>query len=371
MLEISSRISKNSFICFNGKDFCTDCCEKKYSDSLSFGINLVKIFELCYEPFAFENDMLESYLRSFRECRINPEHFQLYNLIDEDSFLKITRDKLEKMFPLLIKLSKKKEFEKACRYYVKFGRQQYKLLNIIEKNGIPLSDGRKIRLKYNDTRTGRLSCDGPINIFALRPDRRQSIVSEEGHSLLKLDYSACQVRLFFYMTKNELYKVEDPYLEISKEIQCSRETAKDLSIKMLFGAYKNTFLKSISERQYEKLESIFDKQKIKTDSDFAYDEFERPIKILTDNKSTIINNILQSMERNVLLSSLCKINDYIKTNEIQAKILFPFHDAVVIMIRDEHLIGKTQEIKEIFENSFFGCKMFSKVKKGKDFKEVS
>ncbi len=332
---------------------------------------MIKIFELCNESFVFENDILESYLKSFKECKINPEHFQLYNLVDEDVFIEITKEKLKKMFLLLTKLHQKREFEKACRYYTKFGRKQYKLLSIFEKNSIPLSDGRKLKLKYNDTRTGRLSCDGPINIFTLHPDGRKSIVSEENHSLLKLDYSACQVRLFFYLTNNKLYKSEDPYLEISKEIQCSRETAKDLSIKMLFGAYKNTFLKSISEHQYEKLESIFDKQNIKVNSDFVYDEFERPIKILSNNKSTIINNLLQSMERNVLLNSLCKINDYIKTNEIQAKILFPFHDAVVIMIQDDLLDKEANKIKEIFENSFFGCKMFSKIKIGKDFKEAS
>ena len=370
-MEISSKISKNSFLCFNGKEFHTDCCEKKYTDSFDFGINLIKIFELCYEPFTFDNETLNNHLRSFKECKINVDDFQLYQLIDEDLFLEITKDKLTKMFSILEKIHERPEFEKACVYYEKFGKEQYKLLNAISKNNIYLSNGSKIKIKYNDTRTGRLSCDGPINIFSLQADKRQNIVSKEGFSFLKLDYSACQVRLFFYLLGNELYKTEDPYFEISKTICCSRETAKDLSIKMLFGAYKKTFLKSITEQQYEKLEKIFDKQKIRTDGDFVFDIFERPIKVFSNNKSTVINNILQCMERNVLLSSLCKINDHLKKSKIQAKILFPFHDAVVIMIRDEHLIGKTQEIKEIFENSFFGCKMFSKVKKGKDFKEVS
>lgn len=370
MFEISSKISKDLFLCYNGKDFFVDNKEKKYSDSYDFGINLIKIFELCYIPFEFENQKLNDILKSYKECKIQTDDFELYELIHENIFFEITKSKLKKMFSNLLLLNEKQEFKNACIYYEKFGKNQYNLLRSIEKNHICLSDGRKIKIKYNDTRTGRLSCEGEINIYNLPIKKRQNIISCDNFHLLKMDYTACQIRLFFYITQNELYKEKDPYLKISEVLNCSRDVAKKVSIEKLFGAQKNTILKSISSKQYEKLCEILNTNNIKIDYDFMFDIFNRPIKIFSNDKTTIINNLLQSIERNVLLNSLYEIDKYIKEKKLQIKILFPFHDAAIIMIHDK-CFEEVKKIKDIFENSFFGCKMFSKAKVGKNFKEIT
>lgn len=208
----------------------------------------------------------------------------------------------------------------------------------------------------------------------MKSEDRVSIVAPKDYSLIKLDFIACQVRLYFYLTnQEEFFQEKDVYEKIASKMKCSREIAKISSIKKLFGARERSLLETLNRSQYDSLLEIFGKE-IKLDwskdQKFVFNMFDRPILINSKNRHTIENNLLQSTERDVLLSSLVSIKKYLTENKINIVILFPFHDAVIFMVKDTENKQIIDDIQCLYETSF-ACRMFSSLKKGKTFGDVA
>jgi hypothetical protein len=373
---VSLKNSRKSFLSFDGnKYFASDSCHE-VTDFDSIGlINIFRISDLIQEPIVFENEKLNVYLNSYREVNIKTDLFELYQLIDEELFEEISRQKLKIMFDYYERRKDSEVFKKAVSYYLKHGCEQYILLNEISKNKIfvdkSVNQNGFIKVKYNDTRTGRLSCEGQLNLFTINDSKRKLVISKTDYSLVKFDFIACQVRIFLYLIGSSLCQKEDPYDEVSKLINCSRDVAKECCIKIIFGSMKKTMLKIITEEQYKKLMTIFSKKiKFSSCDDFIFDIYDRPIKTNSRTDSVLNNNVLQCTERNIMLNSAISVNNFINEQKINGNILFTFHDALVIILHNDEQ-DRIKQIQEKFENSFFGCKMFSKVKKGNSFDEVA
>lgn len=368
----SVRSSKKLFLSFDGKEYSSsetvgDFCDFDSKNS----INIERVASLCAHIFD-KNETLKKNIRSFVEAKINPVHFEQYDLLNAETFDDITKAKLSEYNEFYEKMKNNIIFNRAVNYYKKIGRAQYELLEEISRNKIYLHDGSFIRLKYNDTRTGRLSCEGKTNLYTMKSDDREAVVAKDNFRLVKFDFIACQVRLFLFLIKNDLYESIDPYEEISKMLGCDRTTSKNCCIARIFGAKKRSLIEKINEEQYEKLMKLFpQKTKIYEEHDgFAFNLFERPVKIKNKDIDVVNNNILQSIERDILLIAMRNVLKHIELNKIRANILFPFHDAFVMMIQEDEL-SSIEKIKEIFENSFEKCTMFSKVKTGKTLKEIA
>ena len=370
----SIKQNKNSFLSFDGDKFFSSTSLGDFTDSFSeSSININKFSHVIDEPFLFNNNKLSAHLKSFSESHIDVSLFELYQLLEDSLFDSLMKEKLKCMFSWYETHKETDVFEKAQKYFQEYGNKQYFVLNEIQKSKIFLDNERRfIRVKYNDTRTGRLSCDGEINLFTLKNEKRSLIIAPKDYVLVKFDFIACQVRLFFYLLgKKDFYECIDPYEKIADILKCSRELAKSCSVKMIFGSSKNALLKTISVGQYKKLQEIFDK-KIPLDesSGFLFNFFGRPVKISSHNQNVLINNVLQSMERDVLLNATYNVNKLIKDQKTSANIYFTFHDALCIIIQKREL-PRLDEIKEKFETSWSYCKMYSKEKIGQNFLEVS
>lgn len=299
-------------------------------------------------------------------------------MLEEKIFLEYSKDKLSKMYDAMVSNIKKEEFIRAYSYLKNTGNKQYFFLSKIQENKIfvdkKISEKQFIKAKFNDTRTGRLSCESTPNLYTMKNSERKLVIAPQGKVLVKLDFIACQLRLFFYLIgKEEYFLSEDPYQLVASNLNCSRETAKIICIKKIFGAGNQSMLRSIDAEQLKKVNEIFDKEiniDYSKDRKFMFDSFDRPIKVLTNKKKTQENNLLQCLERNVLLNACVNIRNFLIEDKINGKIIFPFHDAVCIIMNEGEL-SKKQQIKYLFENSFTKCKMHSKLKEGKNFLEVS
>jgi DNA polymerase I-like protein with 3'-5' exonuclease and polymerase domains len=369
MVSFYEQISKDNYLILENNKFTSSPISPSGSDDYLKKCDLLVIAKICNKDRDFDNKLYHNTIKTYKFVDIDPSRFDEYRLFEPHIYEEIVKNRLDMMNDFWRANKNSNLFVKALEYYKKYGKRQYDFLKKLELQPIDTAKG-PVFLKFKDTRTGRLASDenSELNIYNMPLRDRNKIIVKSGHFILQFDFIACQMRIYFAIVGHELAKYYDPYAKISKDIGIHRQDAKLYSFKMLFGDMGGK-IRRLTKEQNTYFVNMFSK-KIYDDNScsigsYIYDTFGRPVLITSQSKSVVMNNLMQCEERNTLMNSMCEVDDYLKSNNVDAKILFPFHDAMVMSISQKDLIH-IKKIRNVFEQS----KMFSKISIGKNFGEM-
>jgi len=363
------QISDNNFLSFDGHEFVES---QQISDNSINKFDILNIANIMNKECVVDDKSYFNIMKTYHTVGIDKSKFKEYQLIESHIYRKLVEYRLESMWGFYNKNKNSNLFKNTIEYYSNYGQKQYMMLRELETKPIYTTHGESF-LKFKDTRTGRLASSevSDLNIYNMSNDDRKTIISKSGYVIVQFDYVACQMRLYLALSDNKLAECYDPYIKIAKDLNIDRHDAKLYSFKMLFSKYKNKDIKKLNQNCQCYLSDVFCK-KLYGDNNvigsYTYDTYQRPILITSQSDSVITNNILQCTERNALLNSLCAVNDYIKSNNVNARILFSFYDAGILMISEKELLH-IKNIRKIFEQSKL-CNMYSKISVGHNYGEM-
>jgi len=218
----------------------------------------------------------------------------------------------------------------------------FQLLGVIEKT--PLNLRGKLSksipyLKFSPfTKTGRLRTVSPFfPVYNLTKSLRIDVLPRNDF-ILEFDYNAAELRIFLALMGLDQPE-RDAYEEVQKIFNLdSRSDAKQKVFEIIYSNHYSN----------EKILSIIDKYRdgnsIVTPYGFS---------MFLDEKSKEINYLCQSTCSSLIYEKSTEVVNYLKDNGSKSKLLFPFHDAIVVDLhRDD--IHKIAKLKEIISNTRFG-----------------
>jgi hypothetical protein len=371
MVSFFEQIAVNQYLILENNQFILSSLPPSGSDYLK-KFDLSVIAKICNKERDFDSKTYHNTIKTYRFVDIDQSKYDEHKLFEPHIYEQIVKYRLDMMNDFWRAYKNNNLFIKALKYYQDYGKKQYDLLRRLELQPINTTKGVSY-LKFKDTRTGRLASseDSEINIYNMSIADRYKIVAKPGHFLFQFDFVACQMRIYFLLTKHELGLQYDPYTKMSKDMNIHRQDAKLYSFKSLFGG-KYSRIKRLSDSQNEYLANIF-KNKIYKLNDcsigsYIYNAFGRPVLVTSQSISVIMNNLMQCEERDLLMNSIVRVDEFIKSKNLETRILFPFHDASILSIPQNELCY-IKEIRNIIEESKLG-NMFSKISFGKNFGEM-
>ena len=251
------------------------------------------------------------------------------------------------------------------------------------------------------TLTGRLSSNDPnLQNIPIRTEKgkqiRNAFIADKGFKLVSLDYSQIELRLAAEISKdknfvNAFIKNEDIHASTAKEIfnigdekltSEHRRKAKAINFGILYGISpyglaKQLSISNIDAKNY--IENYFKKfPKIRVYMDYQinfaktnnYVEtiFGRRcnIKGINDKNFAVrgfaerqsINAPIQGTAADIIKLSMIEIDNKIKNNNIDAKMLLQVHDELIFEIKSNKVKESIESIKEIMETNHLKYKNF-------------
>ena len=235
-------------------------------------------------------------------------------------------------------------------------------------------DGR-IRCTYNlhGTETGRLSCSSP-NMQNIPRDKKIKNIfkAKEGYKLLQLDYSQAELRVLALLSMDpfmiESYREGRDFHDAVAEKMFGpdfdkeqRVMAKTINFGIAYGrgpgSIAETFNKSMAEakaiindwyRPMPKVKEWIENQRrkaIRGEQCTSLLGRERHFVVTDENLNHIqneyVNTPIQSLASDFTMLSLIDINDYLNSNNLDARIIITVHDSIVLEVKDDNeLIDK-------------------------------
>lgn len=216
------------------------------------------------------------------------------------------------------------------------------LLSEIEKYPLKLRGklkGSNPYLKFSPfTKTGRLRTVSPFfPLYSLEKSLRIDILPKNDY-ILEIDFNAAELRIFLALMGLGQPQ-DDAYEEVQRIFNLdSRTDAKQKVFEILYSNhYDNIAISSLLEK-YRNGNTIT--------TPYGYS-------IYLDEKTKQINYLCQSTCSSLIYEKSLEIMSYFKNNNSKSKLLFPFHDAVVVDLHKDD-IHKIREIKNLFSSTRFG-----------------
>jgi hypothetical protein len=356
------------------------------------GYKFDTLSELCNQVFG-ENSTLKfsqlqekirSHLRSYSICRVN------FNELPQEKILPISLVELfyEEKCKLLNKLFlylKDEDIKKFYRDFFSRMQMLYKIsstplhfnLESIKDNSDHYSSTIKSLVKEDiyhlrfhpvGAKTGRLSFDkSSLNIYTLPKELRSCIVAPQDYSIVQFDFKAFQPRLAIFSTKDELFKnkfknIKDIYSLFPGE----RDKIKVAFLAWMYSVQRNEVFEEVANPVFKLREELYKK----SISGKVINPFGRCLFFEKDAKNVVFQNYITSLEIDCMLRIIGKI--YHRLSNYKSKIIFPFHDAVVLYIHESEMF-LVEEIKKMMESFFlksFDTLFPVDVKIGKNFLDM-
>ncbi len=303
-------------------------------------------------------------------------------------------------------------------------RELQKLLSTYIDN-IPqlLDKGSRLHAMFiqTGTTTGRLSSEGPNlqNIpikTELGRNIRYSFISEEGYSLVALDYSQIEIRIAAFLSGDtkliEIFKKgEDVHSAVASEVFAvgvsevtkeMRRKAKVINFGILFGmgvnALKMNLQSSREEAQkfYEDYFKTFSTlaaylEKVKSDTArlgytttfFGRRRYFEGINsklpfIRASAERMAINAPIQGTQADISKLAMVYVNEYVikKKKSMDARLLLQIHDEMIFEVKDEFVNDFAKEAKKLMESVLSidqtkGVPIVANVSVGKNWGEMT
>jgi len=219
-------------------------------------------------------------------------------------------------------------------------------LRAIKKN----TTAGKSYLRFNavGAKTGRLAFKkGTINIYALPKDLRKCITASPNSRIAQFDFKSFQPRLAIFSNKDEEFKkrfreVKDIYSVFPGD----RDTNKIGFLAWMFSNSRNEMFEKEASAIYDFRNELYLEAK---QNGSVMNFFGRVVHLEDKEKNVLFQNYITSLEVDAILELMRWINKIL--DKKQSRILFPFHDAIVMEIHND----ETEIIpllKKFMENIF-------------------
>lgn len=242
--------------------------------------------------------------------------------------------------------------------------------------------------RYNGTDkvTGRIfPYNNSYSIQTLTRDLRQMIISEEGCSLVEIDYNH-----FEYSILSQLCDIEycsDPHLQTAIKVfgdETKRKIGKEINYALLYGMNIDKLVNELSSTHSLNKEDLKHKleqftkpitelklqlEKQFQEEGFIYNFFGK--KIYPKSQHTCLNNYVQSTAATIFINKLIKVRDFLLENtSIKNFVVLQNHDSILLNIENSKLKSIIKELQEILETSEKKLKNTVEVKTGNNWSDV-
>ena len=347
----------------NIKSLKIDCDD--YKNVLTGFLNIAKNLCLSYKNIAnyvdFENLRCVYTFENIRWVKYGKE-------IDESYFNIIPGFDTKKYIPFIMSKVAKFELSDEEKKSIKRSCERDKItqwlslmkINIskgFSKKGVDVEivgDNRFIKVPYSNKRalTGRIMATGSYNPQTLdkkTTDREEIISRFKGGKIVVFDYISFETRIALYFSEDkefiEKFKNEDLHLHTAKIIfgnagilKESRELAKSINHRIIFGSSKNAVIQMISylgnpEEIYytitEFLKPIIkkaeDQNKFFKENGYVINPWGSIIR--PEKDWAAYNNYIQSSATEIIVDQLYRIKEFLKP--YQSQLLFQVYDSLV------------------------------------------
>jgi len=265
----------------------------------------------------------------------------------------------------------------------------YSILRNIEEFGIYHKTKGIIKCRYNaiGTRTGRLTCSGPINPLAIPhgEPRRQVIPREADGKIIQFDFSAMDFRSALYSAGYNVSDYNDLYAYIAKTVGITlpRDKVKTFILSWMYGISPKNASKmlgiSILDVQkymrafYHEFPLLQEQQErvgnlIENNGMFR-NSYGRPIYI--DDARKAYANLIQSESADICIDAYIAVYNLLKEYPY-LKIVMLCHDAIIIESMKKFNVNNFEitKIKNVMENIIEGRKYPIKISIGNNYEEL-
>ena len=241
------------------------------------------------------------------------------------------------------------------------------------------------------TATGRLSSKDPNlqNIpvrSALGREVRRAFVAKDGYSLVSIDYSQIELRLLAHFSQdsallNAFKEDKDIHLETAiklfgkEEALKKRDFAKSINFGLLYGMGSRKLSQELNISTKEAKEIIQNYFKafptVKSYLEQIQEDVKRQgfVETLLKRRRVFdyeganamgkaailreaVNTVFQGSAADLIKLSMLKIQDFIKQNSLDAKLLLQIHDELIFEIEDKNVEDISNKFVEIMENVY-------------------
>lgn len=229
-----------------------------------------------------------------------------------------------------------------------------------------------IKFNFVGTKHGRLTCKkSDFNVYTGRKEERNRIQARSDHTIVQLDLVASQPTIAVLLTEDEhLKRMMLRYQDIYSIFEGTRDYNKIAFLRWMFG--------NVADEQYDRIcepikslrQSVFHQAK---KNGYLETIFGRPLYFNgTETENVVFQYYITATEADFLFGIMVSLVERFKCHGI--KLLFPFHDALVLEIPNEKM-GILPEMR-IFMEEFYLYHTFNesvqvKVKLGPNFGEMS
>jgi len=357
---------------------------EKFSTLIDLGVNILGQDRM--ENYLAISNRVNSHLNSYCVAKINVGNYTYGELLSEDLVFSLYKERAIIISDLFDKFDDKDILD----FYEKTMILNIKVLHNISKDSL-FVDVAKIKdndthfakiirnntkngqtnLSFNSVgaRTGRLAFKkGTLNIYNMPKSMRKCIVAPKGFNIVQFDFNSFQPRLAIGSTDNEEFKSLFKDVDIYSIFGGDRKKKKIEFLAWLFSNIKNEEFERLAKPIVDLKSKVYLESKKKNK---LINKFGRVINTVGLEKHVIFQNFITSLEVDVILSLVRMTSIAFKNRK--SRVLFPYHDAVIMMIHDDDL-NMIDKIRNFFENchtSKFGISFPVKISIGKNFGELN
>lgn len=204
---------------------------------------------------------------------------------------------------------------------------------------------KKIEYNLFNTATGRMTIDSGLNLLTLKKSNRNILKSTfDGGKILEIDIRNLEPRILMGMYRDDV--PEDIYAWIKEEnlsdMNIGRDTIKIMLFKIMYGASSNSIYEGLKQYGFDLADVKEMVARIKTslcynrlvlDIRSSIDDngqFKNYYGRLLETSSADVNHYLQSTGVDVSILCFKKIDDVLKTTDLNYNIVGFIHDAMIL-----------------------------------------
>lgn len=328
-----------------------------------------------------------AHLKSFREVSIDTSNYTEAQLIPAELIEKFYGERASVIFDLFLEMKD----QDVIDFYKKEMFKNLVTLNAISQKPLNIDisavdglnthhigpiknrtvDG-KLHLKFNPVgaKTGRLGFKrGTVNVYGMQKAVRKCIVAEPDTQIYQFDFKSFQPRLAIFSTDDEKFKdrfrnIEDIYSLFPGE----RNTIKISFIAWMFSNMKNELFGQEAKPIQDLRNKLF--REVQKNGRLI-NRFGRVLHFKEEKINAVFQNYITSLEVDAILILTRLINKVFQKRK--SRILFPFHDAIVLQVHDEEkeIVKNVKNFMESLHRGSFGTSFPVDVKGGHNLGELS
>lgn len=264
------------------------------------------------DQYLFEKKRLMIFLNTYKEVGAKTENKSIFSLVPESIIDSYVQTRLEILNQSLQSLKKKSCYNELINFF----KQKEFVLNRLMNYEIKTTSGtEKINLDYAANFRFK-AVDGGLNYFHLPKTQREKIIPQSVDDvILYIDFRQFEFRTFLELSEFDIdFSIPNLYDLVEKKTGYTKQ-------QILAYTYSSN----------DRLENIFKKKRIleKINSENLFVHEMNPI-LLNDNDepNKKLHTIIQSISYYRLLKKLLNILLFLSTKK--SKLLFPFHDAILV-----------------------------------------